>query len=55
MLKGYRTYLIAAGIAANAVLHYLGFIDDALYQTINMTLTGGGLASLRAAVKSTDK
>lgn len=55
MLKGYRTYLTAAGIAIAAGLHYLGYISDDLFRTIELVLAGGGLAALRAAVTSSSK
>lgn len=51
-LAGYRTYLVAIGIAVAAGFHYLGYLNDNLYQTVVGVLTGGGLASLRAAVKA---
>ena len=49
MLKGYKTYAIALGLAVLAATHYLGFIPESLYQTLQSVLLGGGLAALRAA------
>jgi hypothetical protein len=50
MLSGYKTYIIAGLIAVAAGAHYLGYIDNALYETVVGLLAGGGLASLRAGV-----
>ncbi len=48
-MKGYKTYLCAAAIAALAAVHYLGFINDTAYQTMVGLFGAGGLAALRAA------
>ncbi len=49
-LKGKKTYLIAFGFAVNLFLFKAGFIDQATFDAINVALTGGGLASLRAGM-----
>lgn len=50
MLSGKKTYLAAAGIAAVAVAHYLGLLDDTAAQTLYGLLGAGGFAALRAGV-----
>ena len=50
MVKGYKTYLSAGGIAAITLLHALGYIDDATFQMLLGLLGAGGLAALRAGV-----
>lgn len=49
MLRGYKTYLTAAGIALVSGAHYLGWVNDSLFQAIMGVLMGGGLAALRAS------
>lgn len=51
-MKGYRTYLIGAGLALLAAAHYIfpTIVNDQLYLTLQGVLTGAGLAALRAAV-----
>lgn len=51
MLQGYRTYLAALAIGVAAAAHYLGYLNDVVYQSLLGILGGGGLAALRAAVK----
>lgn len=50
MLQGYKTYICAALIGLSAAVHFLGYIDDATYQTLVGILAGGGLAALRSGV-----
>ena len=50
VLKGKRTYIIAALVGVATAVHHLGFIDTALYQAILGFLGAGGLATLRAGV-----
>lgn len=50
-LRGYKTYLIAAVMAALAVSRALNWIDEATYQTLLGLLGASGLATLRAGVK----
>ena len=50
MLKGYKTYGFAILIAGLAAAHYLGYINDAAYQTLVGVFGAGGLAALRAGV-----
>jgi len=52
MFTGYRTYLIAAALAVATGAHALGWIDGATYQAIAGLLGAGGLATLRAGVKT---
>ena len=51
-LKGYRTYIIAAAIAALTVAKYLGYVTEATYQEALAFLGAGGLVTLRAAQRS---
>ena len=48
-LKGKRTYLVALGISVVTGAHYLGWVNDSLFQAIMGVLVGGGLAALRAS------
>ncbi len=48
-LSGYKTYLVAFGVAVVAGLHQLGYVNDSLQATLLTILGGGGLAALRAA------
>lgn len=50
MLKGYRTYLFAGLLAIATAAHYLGFINNDIFQAIIGITAGGGLASLRNAL-----
>jgi hypothetical protein len=50
MLKGYKTYIIAALIAVLAGLHAMGYIDEATYQTLLALLGAGGLSTVSAKV-----
>lgn len=52
--SGKKTYIFAFLIGATAVLHYLGYIDDESFKTIEVVLTSGSLASIRSAVKKID-
>jgi len=53
-LSGYKTYIIAALIAVATGVRYLGYIDDAMYQTLLGLLGAGGLATMRASVNKID-
>jgi len=46
MLKGYKTYIIAALISVLAGLHAMGYIDEATYQTLLALLAAGGAATV---------
>jgi len=50
MFSGYKTYAVAACIAAITVVHSLGYIDEATRDTLLGLFVGGGLATLRAGV-----
>ena len=50
MFSGKKTYLAAAGIAVVAVAHHLGFLDDAMAQTLYALLGAGGFAALRTGI-----
>ena len=52
VMKGYRTYLVAAVMVIVAGLHAQGYITDSLYTTLQGVLLGGGLAALRAGVSA---
>jgi hypothetical protein len=49
-LSGKKTYFISAGLVILSGLHAQGYLDDALYASLQGVLLGGGLASLRAGV-----
>lgn len=51
-MKGYKTYLIAAAAALTTAAHSLGWIDGQTYTAIMGFLGAGGLATLRAGVKT---
>jgi hypothetical protein len=48
MLKGYKTYIVAALTAIVTLLHSLGYIDDAMYKAL-LALLGAGAVSTVAA------
>jgi hypothetical protein len=50
-LKGYKTYLVAAGLGLVAAAQYLGYIDTEMAALLGTALAGGGFAALRAGVK----
>lgn len=49
-LQGYKTYLIAALTAAVTLLHALGYIDEATFQTLMALLGSGAIATVAAKV-----
>ena len=48
MLKGYKTYIVAALTAAVTLLHSLGYITTEMYQSL-LALLGAGAVSTVAA------
>lgn len=54
-LKGWKTYLVAAGVVIVAGLHATGYIDDAVYTLLMGLLGAGGLSTMRAAVAKAEK
>lgn len=50
MLKGYKTYIIAILAATVTAFHTLGYIDDALFQTLMALLGAGAVGSVAAKV-----
>lgn len=50
-LKGYKSYLVAAGIGVASVAHSLGYIDAAAYAQILGLLGAGALAAIAAKVE----
>lgn len=50
MLQGYKTYIVAALTAALALLHALGYIDDATYKSLLALLAAGGVATVGAKI-----
>lgn len=50
MLKGYKTYIIAAIMAGLVFAHTMSWIDDSLYQTILAFLGVGSVATMSAKV-----
>jgi len=51
MLKGKRTYMIAAAIGILSAAKAMGWIDEGAYNTLLGILGATGLATLRAAQK----
>lgn len=51
-LKGYKTYVIAALTATLTLLHSLGKIDEATFQTLLALLGAGGLTTVAAKINS---
>lgn len=49
-LKGYKTYIVAILTAVITVLHSLGYIDDALYQTLLALLGAGAIGTVAAKI-----
>jgi hypothetical protein len=54
-LSGRKTYAVALAMGLLAAARHLGYIDDAMAQTLLLLLTGGGFAALRSAVKPLDQ
>ena len=54
-LAGYKTYIVAALGAVVTLLHTLGRIDDATYQTLMALLASGGVATVRAALSRIER
>lgn len=50
-LDGNKTYIVGAAVGVIAALKYLGFIPAAIADTALTILMGGGLATLRSAIK----
>lgn len=50
MLQGYKTYIVAALSAAVTLLHMIGKIDDATYQSLLALLASGGAATVAAKI-----
>lgn len=55
MLQGYKTYIVAGLMAAIAIAHSQGLIDEDIYLTIMGLLAAGGTATLAAKVNRTEK
>lgn len=55
MLKNYKTYLCALGIAVVSGVHYLGYINDDVFKTALAVLSAGSIAALRAAISNLPK
>lgn len=51
MLKGWKTYICAIGLAAVTIGRTLGLVDDQMAAVLNGFLGAGGLAALRNAVR----
>lgn len=50
MFAGYKTYIVAALSAALVVVHTLGYIDEATYQSLLALLAAGGLTTVAAKI-----
>lgn len=55
MLSGFKTYIIAVLVAVLAILRYFDVFSLEVFNGLFTLLVGGGLASLRAGVKSAVK
>jgi len=49
-MKGWKTYLCAAGYGITEVLSVIGIIDSPTAETLRALFFAGGLAALRAGV-----
>lgn len=52
MLKGYKTYVIAGLAGLLGFIRYMEWIDYVTYESLLALVTGGGLATLRNAVRT---
>lgn len=52
-MSGYKTYIVAAVLAAAVFAHSMGWIDDQVFQVIVGLCGAGGLAALRMGVSKT--
>ena len=50
MLKGYKTYILAAAIGALTVAKALGYVDEASYNTLAALLGAGAAGTLAAKI-----
>jgi len=50
-LEGRKSYIVAALMAVLVFLKQIGKLDEATYQMLQGLLIGGGIASLRSAIK----
>ena len=48
MLKGYKTYIVAALMAVATLAHSLGYIDDATFEMIKQLLAAGAIGTVAA-------
>ena len=55
MFAGYKTYVVAALIAAVSVAHSLGYIDAATQQTLIGLLGAGAVSTLAAKINRQEK
>lgn len=55
MLKNYKTYLCALGIAIVSGAHFLGYIPDALSKELLTLLAAGSIAAIRSAIGALPK
>lgn len=55
MLKNYKTYLCALGIAVVSGVHYLGYINDDIFKAALGVLSAGSIAALRSAIATLPK
>jgi hypothetical protein len=51
-LSGYKTYILAICVVIVAAAHHFGWLDDKLFTTLIAVLVGGGMFTLRSAVKA---
>jgi hypothetical protein len=51
LLEGRKSYIVAALMAVLVFLKQIGHLDEATYQMLQGLLIGGGIASLRSAIK----
>lgn len=55
MLKNYKTYLCALGIAIVSGVHFLGYINDDVFKAALGVLSAGSIAALRSAIATLPK
>ncbi len=55
MLKGYKTYIVAAMIAALSLAHQMGYIDEATFQNLLALLSAGAVSTVAAKINRLSK
>ena len=55
MIQGYKSYIVGVLTAAVTFAHIMGYIDDALYQSLLALLAAGGLSTVAAKINRLGK